>query len=88
MRATLWRIFRQFLFTLRAKPEIDIVYGHNDPMAVGAYLAARDPQRETQKAISYFQKAVDLDPNNAPAWTELGVCKRIARLRHGRHGSS
>jgi ribose transport system substrate-binding protein len=33
---------------LRAEPEIDIVYGHNDPMAVGAYLAARELQRETQ----------------------------------------
>jgi ribose transport system substrate-binding protein len=27
---------------LRAQPRIDVVYGHNDPMAVGAYLAARD----------------------------------------------
>jgi ribose transport system substrate-binding protein len=27
---------------LRAHNDIDIVYGHNDPMAVGAYLAAKD----------------------------------------------
>jgi ribose transport system substrate-binding protein len=27
---------------LRAQPKIDVVYGHNDPMAIGAYLAARD----------------------------------------------
>lgn len=33
---------------LRAQPEIDVVYGHNDPMAVGAYLAARDLGREKQ----------------------------------------
>jgi ribose transport system substrate-binding protein len=33
---------------LRAEPEIDIVYGHNDPMAVGAYLAARELQRDKQ----------------------------------------
>jgi ribose transport system substrate-binding protein len=33
---------------LRADPQIDIVYGHNDPMAVGAYLAARELQRENQ----------------------------------------
>lgn len=33
---------------LRAQPEIDLVYGHNDPMAVGAYLAARDLGREKQ----------------------------------------
>lgn len=31
---------------LRAHPEIDIVYGHNDPMAVGGYLAAKDLGRE------------------------------------------
>jgi ribose transport system substrate-binding protein len=33
---------------LRAEPEIDVVYGHNDPMAVGAYLAARELGREKQ----------------------------------------
>jgi ribose transport system substrate-binding protein len=33
---------------LRAEPEIDVVYAHNDPMAVGAYLAARDLGREKQ----------------------------------------
>ena len=26
---------------LRAQSKIDVVYGHNDPMAVGAYLAAK-----------------------------------------------
>src|SRR5438445_1927189 len=33
---------------LRAQPEIDVVYGHNDPMAVGAYLAARELNREKE----------------------------------------
>ena len=33
---------------LRAEPEIDVVYGHNDPMAVGAYLAVRELQRDKQ----------------------------------------
>ena len=33
---------------LRAHPEIDIVYGHNDPMAVGGYLAAKDLGREKE----------------------------------------
>jgi len=33
---------------LRAQPEIDVVYGHNDPMAVGAYLAAHDLGRNKQ----------------------------------------
>lgn len=31
---------------LRAQPQIDAVYGHNDPMAVGAYLAAQELGRE------------------------------------------
>ncbi|HEX4083592.1 MAG TPA: substrate-binding domain-containing protein [Chthoniobacteraceae bacterium] len=31
---------------LSAVPQIDIVYGHNDPMAVGAYLAAKEKGRE------------------------------------------
>lgn len=38
----------RMLEILRAQPEIDIVYGHNDPMAVGAYLAARDLGRDKQ----------------------------------------
>jgi ribose transport system substrate-binding protein len=33
---------------LRAQPKIDVVYGHNDPMAVGAYLAARELNRERE----------------------------------------
>ena len=33
---------------LRSQPKIDIVYGHNDPMAVGAYLAAKELNREKE----------------------------------------
>ncbi len=33
---------------LRAQPNIDVVYGHNDPMAVGGYLAAKDLGREKE----------------------------------------
>src|SRR5205085_4677899 len=33
---------------LRAQPKIDVVYGHNDPMAIGAYLAARELGREKE----------------------------------------
>jgi ribose transport system substrate-binding protein len=36
---------------LRVQPEIDVVYGHNDPMAVGAYLAAKDLGREKNIAF-------------------------------------
>jgi len=33
---------------LRAQPKIDVVYGHNDPMAVGSYLAAKELGREKE----------------------------------------
>ena len=33
---------------LNANPKIDVVYGHNDPMAVGAYLAAKEKGREKE----------------------------------------
>ncbi|MBA3775330.1 MAG: substrate-binding domain-containing protein [Betaproteobacteria bacterium] len=33
---------------LNANPKIDVVYGHNDPMAIGAYLAAKEKGRETE----------------------------------------
>ena len=33
---------------LRVQPKIDVVYGHNDPMAVGAYLAAKELNREKE----------------------------------------
>jgi ribose transport system substrate-binding protein len=36
---------------LRAQPKIDVVYGHNDPMAVGAYLAAKELGREKEMAF-------------------------------------
>lgn len=33
---------------LQANPKIDVVYAHNDPMAVGAYWAARNSGRERE----------------------------------------
>ena len=36
----------RMLEILRAQPVIDAVYAHNDPMAIGAYLAASDLGRE------------------------------------------
>lgn len=38
----------RMLEILRAQPEIDVVYGHNDPMAVGAYLAAQELGRQKE----------------------------------------
>ena len=36
---------------LRAHAKIDVVYGHNDPMAVGAYLAAKELGRDKEMAF-------------------------------------
>jgi ribose transport system substrate-binding protein len=36
---------------LRAQPKIDLVYAHNDPMGVGAYLAAKELDREKDIAF-------------------------------------
>jgi ribose transport system substrate-binding protein len=33
---------------LRSQPKIDVVYGHNDPMAIGAYLAAKELGRDKE----------------------------------------
>src|SRR5215831_16412026 len=33
---------------LRAQPKIDVVYGHNDPMAIGAYRAAKELGRDKE----------------------------------------
>ncbi|MDR1252292.1 MAG: substrate-binding domain-containing protein [Treponema sp.] len=33
---------------LRVQPTIDVLYGHNDPMAIGAYLAAQELGREKE----------------------------------------
>src|SRR2546425_1289086 len=33
---------------LRAQPAIDVVYAHNDPMAIGAYLAAKELGRDKE----------------------------------------
>jgi ribose transport system substrate-binding protein len=33
---------------LSIEPAIDVVYGHNDPMAIGAYLAAKEAGREKE----------------------------------------
>jgi ribose transport system substrate-binding protein len=38
----------RMLEILRAEPKIDVVYAHNDPMAIGAYLAAHDLGRQDQ----------------------------------------
>ena len=53
---------------LKANEKIDLVYGHNDPMAYGAYLAAKDAGRE--KEMKFL--GVDGIPNEGVAWVNKG----------------
>ena len=53
---------------LRNHEDITMVYGHNDPMAYGAYLAAKDAGRE--KNILFI--GVDGLPNEGVQWVNKG----------------
>src|SRR3954469_13128445 len=53
---------------LRSHENIDLVYGHNDPMAYGAYLAAKDAGRE--KDILFL--GIDALPDEGVTWVEKG----------------
>jgi ribose transport system substrate-binding protein len=53
---------------LRNHEDIDLVYGHNDPMAFGAYLAAKDVGRENE--IKFI--GIDALPNEGVQWVHDG----------------
>lgn len=53
---------------LKQYDDIDLVYGHNDPMAYGAYLAAKDAGRE--KDIKFI--GVDGLPGEGVKWVDDG----------------
>lgn len=53
---------------LRNHEDIDLVYGHNDPMAYGAYLAAKDAGRE--KDIIFM--GIDALPGEGVKWVHNG----------------
>src|SRR3954454_2418969 len=53
---------------LRNNEKIDLVYGHNDPMAYGAYLAGKDAGRE--KSIKFL--GIDALPNEGVRWVYNG----------------
>jgi ribose transport system substrate-binding protein len=54
---------------LDAHPDIDLVYAHNDPMAYGAYLAAKDVGRE--KNIAFL--GIDAIPAEGVMWVYEGI---------------
>src|SRR3954451_3678987 len=53
---------------LKAHDDIDLVYGHNDPVAYGAYLAAKDANRE--KDIKFL--GIDGIPDEGVVWVNKG----------------
>jgi ribose transport system substrate-binding protein len=53
---------------LRNNEKIDVVYGHNDPMAYGAYLAAKDVGRE--KEMKFI--GIDALPGEGVTWVKNG----------------
>jgi ribose transport system substrate-binding protein len=53
---------------LRNNEQIDLVYGHNDPMAYGAFLAAKDAGRE--KDIKFI--GIDGLPDEGVTWVNKG----------------
>lgn len=54
---------------LKAHDKIDLVYGHNDPMAYGAYLAAKDVGRE--KEMKFL--GIDGIPDLGVTWVHNGA---------------
>ena len=53
---------------LKSFDKIDLVYGHNDPVAYGAYLAAKDAGRE--KEMKFL--GIDALPNEGVTWVAKG----------------
>ncbi|MFQ6098783.1 MAG: substrate-binding domain-containing protein [Armatimonadota bacterium] len=53
---------------LKSHKDIDVVYAHNDPMAYGAYLAAKDAGRE--KEIKFI--GIDGIPDEGCKWVKEG----------------
>jgi ribose transport system substrate-binding protein len=54
---------------LRNNEKIDLIYGHNDPMAYGAYLAAKDAGRD--KNIKFIL-GIDGLPDEGVTWVSKG----------------
>jgi ribose transport system substrate-binding protein len=53
---------------LKANPQIALVYAHNDPMAHGAYLAAKAAGREGE--IKFI--GIDALPDEGQRWVKSG----------------
>jgi ribose transport system substrate-binding protein len=56
------------LDALKANPDINLVYAHNDPMAHGAYLAAK--QAGVADKMKFI--GIDANPNEGQHWVKTG----------------
>jgi ribose transport system substrate-binding protein len=63
------RAYNIMAAALKAHPKIDMVYAHNDPMAYGAWLAAKDAGREKQ--IMFL--GIDAIPEEGAKWVKQGA---------------
>ena len=53
---------------IKANPDITLVYAHNDPMAHGAYLAAK--QAGVADKMKFI--GIDANPNEGQHWVKTG----------------
>ena len=63
------RAYNIMAAALKAHPKIDMVYAHNDPMAYGAWLAAKDAGRDKQ--IMFL--GIDAIPDEGAKWVKQGA---------------
>lgn len=63
------RAYNIMASALKAHPKIDLVYAHNDPMAYGAYLAAKDVGRQSE--IKFL--GIDGIPTEGAKWVKDGA---------------
>ena len=69
---------------LKSFDHIDLLYGHNDPEAYGAYLAAKDAGRE--KEIKFL--GIDALPDEGVTWEQRPVDRDFPVCNARRGGSS
>lgn len=63
------RAYNIMASALKAHPAIDLVYAHNDPMAYGAYLAAKDVGRQNEMRFI----GIDGIPTEGAKWVKDGA---------------
>jgi ribose transport system substrate-binding protein len=62
---------REMTSALSRFPQIDAVYGHNDPMAHGAYLAAKQEGKGREKSIKFI--GIDAIPTEGVQYVKQGI---------------